>query len=224
MTEIEEKFNLSCEMKERGYDEQSYRLLYEGYLSYCNDPDILGEVTNFALVGNCLYAFYFMPTIQNSNESIMEQVASIAFLFLSKAIDRDSRNVQMRSCRVHILDEAQEYIKHAFVESEVDLPNNLPFSPVFESPTRRALTDIDKMIYSELINCPEIAEIRYFKGLKNQLENDRLVPNRFVMSSIDDKMKKEFAKEGEEYLRKFSSFLDQKVCVNGDIDFDTEYE
>lgn len=60
-------------------------------------------------------------------------------------------------------------------------------------------------------------------GIKNQLENDRLVPNRYAMSSIDDKMKIEFANEGKEFLLKFSSFLNRKVCINGDIDFDTEY-
>ena len=48
---------------------------------------MLNNVTNYALVGNCLFGFYFMPTIQNANESIKEQVSSICVLFLSKAID-----------------------------------------------------------------------------------------------------------------------------------------
>ena len=225
MTPIEEKFNLSCEMKEKGYEEQAYRLLYEGYLSYCNNPHILGSVTNYALVGNCLYAFYFMPTIQNSNESIMEQVASIAILFLSKAIDKNPQNMQLRSCRIHMLDTTRDYLKHIFVESEIDIPPYNVYNPTFNvRPTRRALTDLDKMIYSELVSFPQIASIKYFSGLKTALENDRLVPNRFQMSSIDENMKGNFSNEGKEFLRKFISFLNQKVCINGDIDFDTEYE
>ena len=219
---IEEKFNLACDMKEKGYEEQSHRLLYEGYLSYCNNPHILGDVTNYALVGNCLYAFYFMPTIQNSNDSIMEQVASIAILFLSKAIEKNPQNMQMRSCRIHMLDVASEYLKHIFVESEIDLPHG--FMKRFEGPTRRALTDLDKMIYSELVSFPQIASIKYFSGLKTALENDRLVPNRFQMSSIDEDMKRDFSNEGKEFIGKFISFLNQKVCINNDIDFDNEYE
>lgn len=222
MTQIEQKFNQSCEMKEKGYNEQAYRLLYEGYLSYCNNPYMLSEVSNYALVGKCLYAFYFMPTIQNSNESIMEQVSSLAVLFLSKAIEQDSQNIQMRSCRVHILDEAREYIKHVFVESKTDIPTG--WAARYETPTRRALIDLDKIIYSELASFPEIASINYFRSLKKELENDRLVPNRFVMSSIDENMKKEFPDEGRAFLNKFIAFLYSKVCVNGDIDFDTEYE
>ena len=38
MTEIENKFNLACELQSKGQQEESYRLLYEGYLAYCNNP------------------------------------------------------------------------------------------------------------------------------------------------------------------------------------------
>lgn len=225
MTTIEEKFNMACEMKERGFEYRAYCLLYEGYLSYCNNPHILGNVTNYALIGNCLYAFYFMPTIQNSNETIMEQVSSIAVLFLSKAIDKAPQNLHMRSCRIHILNEAREYIKHIFVESEIDIPHYDIYNPIFnERPTRRALTDLDKIMYSELVTFPEITSEQYFASLKHILENDRLVPNRFHMSSIDAIMKRDFSNEGKEFLGRFISFLNQKVCINGDIDFDTEYE
>ena len=258
MTEIENKFNLACELQSKGQQEESYRLLFEGYLAYCNNPSMLNDVTNYALVGNCLFGFYFMPTIQNANDSIKEQVSSICVLFLSKAIDNntqnshphsgdtrildklreyfknifvnknkdnkndnnDAQNIHLRSCRIHMLDEAREYIKHIFVESGIDIP----FGRFAEKPTRRALTDIDKIIYSELVNYPAITSKIYFSTLKTHLENDRLVPNRFQMSTIDQNMKINFVNEGNNLLSKFISFLDQKVCINGDIDFDTEYD
>jgi hypothetical protein len=44
------------------------------------------------------------------------------------------------------------------------------------------------------------------------------------MSTIDQNMKVNFVNEGKDFLSKFISFLNQKVCINGDIDFDTEYD
>ena len=52
MTEIENKFKLACELQSKGQQEESYRLLFEGYLAYCNNPSMLNDVTNYALVGN----------------------------------------------------------------------------------------------------------------------------------------------------------------------------
>jgi len=250
MTEIENRFNLACELKIKGEQELADRLLFEGYLAYCNNPSMLNDVTNYALVGNCLSGFYFMPTIQNANDSIKEQVSSICVLFLSKAIDNntqkshahsgldkireyfknkdnkndnnDAQNIRLRSLRIYMLDKAREYIKHIFVESEIDIPD--PDSFFWERPTRRALTDIDKMIYSELVNYPAITSKIYFSTLKTHLEDERLVPNRFQMSTIDQNMKINFVNEGTDFLSKFVTFLNQKVCISGDIDFDTEYD
>ena len=239
MTEIENKFNLACELQSKGQQEESYRLLYEGYLAYCNNPSMLNNVTNYALVGNCLFGFYFMPTIQNSNDSIKEQVSSICVLFLSKAIDNnkqnsnthsggncvldkvreyfksifvaknnkidnnDAQSIHLRSCRIHMLDEAREYIKHIFVESEIDIP----FGRFAERPTHRALTDIDKMIYSELVNYPAITSKIYFSTLKTHLEDERLVPNRFQMSTIDQNMKINFVNEGKDFLNPLAELI-----------------
>ena len=106
----------------------------------------------------------------------------------NKNDNNDIQTIHLRSCRIHMLDEAREYIKHIFVESGIDIP----FGHFAEKPTRRALTDIDKMIYSELVNYPAITSKIYFSTLKTHLENDRLVPNRFQMSTIDQNMKVNF--------------------------------
>lgn len=119
-----------------------------------------------------------------------------------------------------MLNHTRDVFVHTFCDSQIDMED----FGMFDSPVRRARVDIDKMIYADLCYSSEVSAPQYLRGLKDDLENDRLIPNRFASSCISSAQKSQFIQEGNQYIKRLTAYLEEKVFEDGDIEFDTEYE
>lgn len=185
-----------------------YHPLYRAWRSFQNDPSQLGNIKNPGKFGMGLMIFLSYGTVGDIDDK--QQIASIAYLFLSKAIRKDAQNVNLIKNRLLLMilnHEAFEYTVSSVVNKSQDFMSMSMFP--FE-----ARDAIYKMEFADLLKSPQLLSIdmlaQKYYDLQNKISNQFFGPNQ-DNKTIRDK--------GNSLHDEVLEYLERKVITNEDIDF-----
>lgn len=197
-----------------GFDgDEVYHPLYKAWRSYNNDPGCLKEIRQYREVALGLSTFLSYGTITDID--IQQQVVSIAYLFISKAILQNPANANLYKDRLFLLHFQNEAFLYT-VSSVVNKDYLNDFMSIRAGMnTLHARKAICNMQYSDLYSNPVIAQYyEVYANLKKELE-DRISNGYFGNQSN----RQSVAAEGIVIHKNLYDYLHDKVIVNEDIDF-----
>ena len=183
-------------------------------------PSVLPKIENAANFSTALVTFLSYGTIDDIDKK--QQIASVAYLFASKAIK--SNNIKNEALPIHshfgndvgnrmnrliIMIEDRESFNYT-VSSVVSRHSDI-FSPLFMVENRVAL---DKMIFADLSSIPLNILGKTFPALVNEFM--RVRQRLGIDSGADENV---IINEGERLHNQVFNYLYEKVIENEDIDF-----
>lgn len=209
MTETEQFVVEAMAQLSMGNDgDATYHPLYKAWRSYTNNPEQLNRIQDYARYGMGLSIFLSYETI--SDIDIKQQIASISYMCISKAIKNNPSNVNYRKNRLILMlcnHEAFEYTVSSVVNKgrSIIFANNMRFKArdamfkmeFYDLSSNKTLLNID-MFYSKYID------------LKEKISNNFLGYNETEAT---------FIRDGEKLHKDILDYIEDKVLVDGDIDF-----
>lgn len=184
-----------------------YHPLYKAWRSYQADPSQLQRVKDAAAYGLGLLQFLLFGTIDDID--IQQQIASISYMFLSKAIEDDSLNSDLYLRRLLLIQHSRNAFEYT-VSSVVNEGADLFSMSMFPFTQRDALY---KMEYADLTSNPALMNIDIFRNRKYDL--DKKIQNNF----FSGKDAYDVILEGKELHKKILRYIEYKVLECEDIDF-----
>lgn len=186
---------------------QSIKLLIGVYSLVKNDVSKLNDVSDNASIGK---AFLMMLLEKLSNDiNNLQMISSIAYLFITKAINNNKDNIQLYIDRLILFNIGHEPIKHILLEA-LELNNANPFTPIGQMAPMLARDAIFEMEFADLESNPVIYnQIEIFRKKKNEL-------NDYFSSK---KTNVEIINKGIEHHNKLQAYLTNRVIVEKNIDF-----
>ncbi len=188
--------------------DEVYHPLYKAWRSFQRNPSQLKHIIDCGKYGMGLMIFLSYGTI--SDIDIKQQISSIAYLFLSKEIQKNPNSINLYKNRLILMlsnHEAFEYTVSSVVNSGKDFMDR-SMSP-FEA--RDAMY---KMEFSDLSKGPQLLSVEIlaqkFIELKNKISSGFFGPNENNLTIID---------QGNSLHIEILNYLEDKVIDNEDIDF-----
>lgn len=188
--------------------EAVYFLLYTAWKAYCNNPSDLNKIQNDALYAQGLLTFLTFGTITDID--IKQQISSIAYLFVSKAIEKHPSNINNYKNRLLIMalnKDAFEYTVSSVVNEGKDFFELTIFPFV-------ARDSLFKMIYADFSVNPTLQRLeilnRIFMDLEAKVNSGFFGKNETKESIISS---------GKKLHNDVIMYLKNKVLKNTDIDF-----
>lgn len=184
-----------------------YHQFYLAWNEYRNNPAVLQEVTNYYLVGCALSMFVSYGTI--SDIDTRQSVVSVAYMFISMAIEQNPVNINYYKARVILMHEQREAFQYT-VSSVVNKGVGFAFMNFHAFDSRDALY---KMIYHDLAMNPALTRIQLLADIKNDL--DTKISNNFFAGQ--DKF--DVIETGKKHHKEVLDYIKEKVLEDEDIDF-----
>lgn len=185
-----------------------YHPMYKAWRDIQQNPSLLKDVQDKALLGTGLFIFGSYGTVQSIDDR--QQIISLAYLLLSDALTNRPGDLNLLRNRLLVMlqdKEAFQYTVSSAVKSSSDI-TSLVFSP-FEG--RDALYS---MIYSDLSKSPALRNIPYlneaYADIEKRIENKFFGRNKSCTDIIND---------GNINHSKVLTFLHEKVYKHEDIEF-----
>jgi len=186
----------------------TYHPLYKAWRSFQNDPGQLKNIIDFGKFGMGLMIFLSYGTVSDIDDK--QQLASVAYLFLSKAIQQSPSNVNLYKNRIILMISNHEAFEYT-VSSVVNKDQGFIFSNLNPFKARDAMY---KMEYADLLKSPQLLSIdmlaQRYMDLQNKISNDFFGPNQ-NNQTIRDK--------GLSLHQEILAYLEEKVLEDEDIDF-----
>lgn len=182
-----------------------YHPLYKAWNEFRRNPAILKEVTDYAQFGAGMVNFLSFGTI--SDIDTQQQVASIAYLFLSKAI-KEKENANYIKNRLLLMEMAKEPLSYTVMAIlNCNLYSIIP-------PWMKARDAMYKMQYADMCVDSRICD---FIGMsKQKAELEEKIDTGFFG---ENKTRENIIEEGESLHTKLLDHLEEMVLTNEDIDF-----
>ena len=213
MTETENYIVSAVKMLERRIsNDETYLLLREGWKSLRNNPSQLKEITDYARYGRGLFALLTYKTITDLDDR--QQLASLSYLYLSKAIIKNPENADAQGFRVILMffcDGPLRYTISSVVNKDKDLweRNMHPFA------ARDALYKMEfAAIYKNDVLFPTIIQNSWLSGKYSELCDK--VNSGFFGSDISADSIKE---EGDLLHKNILEYIENKVLLEEDVVF-----
>ena len=185
-----------------------YHPLYKAWRSFQRNPDQLKHIVDCGKYGMGLMIFLSYGTV--SDIDIKQQIASIAYLFISKAIQNSPQNVNLYKNRLILMISNHEAFEYT-VSSVVNKGEGFMFMNMHPFKARDAMF---KMEFADLLRGPQLMSIdmlaQKYVDLKNKIANGFFGPEQND-ATIKDK--------GNSLHEEMLSYLEDKVINEGDIDF-----
>lgn len=215
-TKIEEYAQRAYELLKSGRRNEAYSACLSCYNALRNNPEQLRDITDYERTGVVLVSIFSYNTIHDVD--IQQRIASVAFLLLSKGIEKNPSSYSMRGVRFVIMNNLKESFKYT-VASILD---SNPFNPMSMYVSQSSTEVLNKMVFYEIESCPKLIILdpniaRRKKELEEMISTGALGGNRFAQQ-YSTPMK--ISEEGRVYMSKLISYLEEKIFVNEDIDFD----
>ncbi len=197
MTETEQYVVEAMKQYNLGNDgDETYHPLYKAWRSFCNNPTQLNKIHNYGQFAMGLV--FFLSYEQITDIEDQQQIASIAYMFISKAIRKDPRNVNLYKQRLLIMITNQD---------------------VLESTVSYAL---DKDEGTKLLYEMEIADFQVSPSLQRvEILSDqcRILSEKIKSGYFGHKTVQSIKEEGNNNHDEVLSFLEDKVLIAHDIVF-----
>lgn len=185
-----------------------YHPLYQAWRSFQRNTDQLKHIKDFGKYGMGLMIFLSYGTVSDIDDK--QQIASIAYLFLSKAIKNTPQNINLYKNRLILMisnHEAFEYTVSSVVNKNADFMS-MTLSPF------KARDAMFKMEFSDLHARPQLFTIDMLAQKYRDLQNK--ISNNFFGSNQDNETVRD---RGIELHQEILEHLENKVIEDGDIDF-----
>ena len=209
LTETEQFVNEAIQQLMMGNDgDATYHPLYKAWRSYRNNPEQLKSIQNHGKYGMGLMIFLSYGTIYDIDDK--QQLASIAYLFISMAIDKNPSDVNLLKNRLILMisnHEAFEYTVSSVVNKNADFfsMNMFPF---------KARDAMYKMEFADLSKDNRLLSVdildNKYRDLRNKISSNFFGINQTSASIISD---------GTRHHKEVSAYIYNKVIVDEDIDF-----
>ncbi len=208
MTETEKYVVNALSQLSIGNDgDATYHPLYKAWHSYNSEPKQLNQIQDYARYGMGLMVFLSYGTVTNID--YRQQLTSIAYLFLSKAI-KDSPNINCYKNRLLLMisnHEAFEYTVSSVVNKDTSFMM-MRYSPF------KARDAIYKMEFADLSSSPSLLSIDMFSNKYRDLKTN-IASNFFGSNQTETSI----IAKGKELHDEVLAYLENKVIVNRDISF-----
>lgn len=188
------------------------QLLIQIYRSVKSNPGQLNNVNDFSSLGT---AFLFMIDFKLSDDiDTLQLMASLGYLCISKAIEKDRSNLNLYKDRLLLLRVGFEPFKYT-VMSALDLCADGLMSFSLRNPDLQARDAIYKMEIADLELHPILyQQIPLFRDRKKDF--DEKIARQFFMP---EKTLKNVIKSGLENHKKLFNYLENRVLNEENVDF-----
>ena len=188
--------------------DETYHLLYKSWRSYKDNPEQLKNIKDFGHYGMGLMIFLSYGTISDIDDR--QQLASLAYLFISKAIKQNSANANLFKNRLLLMitnHEAFEYTVSSVVNKDQDFfsMNLMPF---------QARDAMFKMEYADLSFNRALLSIDILASKYQDLQT-KINSGFFGKESTNESI----ISSGKNLHEQVLTYLEHKVLDEGDIDF-----
>lgn len=194
-----------AELKAGNDGDAVYHPLYKAWNGFRHNPAILKEVTDYAQFGSGMLIFLSFGTI--SDIDTQQQVASIAYLFLSKAI-KEKANANHIKNRLLLMVMAKEPLSYTVMS----ILNCSMYSII--PPWMKARDAMYKMQYADMCTDSRICDFIGMTNQKTELE-EKIKADFFGRG----KTRENIIEEGTHLHAKLLDHLEEMVLVDEDIDF-----
>lgn len=188
--------------------DETYHPLYKSWRSYKDNPEQLKNIKDFGHYGMRLMIFLSYGTISDIDDR--QQLASLAYLFISKAIKQNSANANLFKNRLLLMitnHEAFEYTVSSVVNKDQDFfsMNLMPF---------QARDAMFKMEYADLSFNRALLSIDILASKYQDLQT-KINSGFFGKESTNESI----ISSGNSLHEQVLTYLEHKVLDEGDIDF-----
>lgn len=188
--------------------DETYHPLYKSWRSYKDNPEQLKNIKDFGHYGMGLMIFLSYGTISDIDDR--QQLASLAYLFISKAIKQNSANANLFKNRLLLMitnHEAFEYTVSSVVNKDQDFfsMNLMPF---------QARDAMFKMEYADLSFNRALLSIDILASKYKDLQT-KINSGFFGKESTNESI----ISSGKSLHEQVLTYLEHKVLDEGDIDF-----
>jgi len=207
MTSIETLALKAVRALSQGNDDAGTDALVDLFNEANRNPEQFSQVGLHADVGNA----FLMMLVQgiSSDEDSQQQIASISYLFLTKAIERNPGQLNLVQNRLLLLENTNSVFRWT-VSAALDLSRGILGSM---APTR-ARDIIYQMQISDLQAHPELLKVEQFSSMKARFES--MISNKhFGPSETLDTL----GKAGYDAHKKVLYYLHEHVVEEADVDF-----
>lgn len=191
--------------------DETYHPLYRCWNEFRHTPETLREVTDYFSVGYGLALFLDYGTI--SDIDMEQQIATVSYLFLSKAIRKeDNMSLSAYRSRAFLLkdhSEALGYTISYILEEPADYFGLMGAMSQFKK-----RDSLYKMEYADLTVVNAFPRLPELKSRKKDFEE--MIDSNFFGKG---KTQADIVREGRELHRKLIEYLENRVLEEGDIDF-----
>jgi hypothetical protein len=186
-------------------------ILVDIYHSVKYNPTQLKDVKDFESLGE---AFLFMLDQGLSDDiDTLQMMASLAYLFISKALQQNTSNPDLIKDRLLVLRIGHEAISYTVMSILAD--EGVIYFSMMGNPNLKARDAIYKMEIADLEANPILyLRMEYFSERKNEF--DAKIRNEFFSP---EKTKESIIETGINMHKKLFNYLENKVLVDGDVDF-----
>lgn len=188
--------------------DETYHPLYKSWRSYKDNPEQLKNIKDFGHYGMGLMIFLSYGTISDIDDR--QQLASLAYLFISKAIKQNSTNANLFKNRLLLMitnHEAFEYTVSSVVNKDQDFfsMNLMPF---------QARDAMFKMEYADLSFNRALLSIDILASKYQDLQT-KINSGFFGKESTNESI----ILSGKSLHEQVLTYIEHKVLDEGDIDF-----
>jgi hypothetical protein len=196
----------------KGNIEEAKPVLVKIYRSIKMSPEKLRFVENYESIGR---SFLLMLDLELTDDiDALQFIVSIGYMCTSLAIEDDKDNVNLYMDRLLLLNFGHTPFSYTVMEA-LDLNSGFPFSMSSRYSDLKARDAIYKMEIIDLENNPLLClEKDFFQNRKNELEE--MIKNDFF---LPERTRESVLTTGVFNHQRVLTHLENKVIVNGDIDF-----
>lgn len=211
LNELIELTNESIRLMERDNNEEANYLLVKIYRLVKENPKILNTVKNYSSLST---VFLAMIDLEFSEDvDTLQTVSSLAYLFICKAIENDSQNVNFIKNRIVILYAGHDYIKYTVMSAFEDKSNSASYYITNQDIKARDI--LYKMEISDLFLNPSIyKQVSLLEERKKKF--DALLDRQFFMPELT---LKEVIGTGIKNHNKLFTYLQNKILIDNDVIF-----
>lgn len=211
ITEAEQYVNAAMNKLRGGQDGDAvYHPLYLAWRSIQNNPEQLADIVDDYTFGSALSIFLSFGTV-NVDIDAWQQITSLSYLFLSKAINANKNKMNAYKNRIMLMlsnNEAFQYTVSSVVNKDMSI---MSFAMGFHQFDARDA--MYKMEYADFAACPQVISMNdYFARAYRDLENK--VNSNFFRKDADT-----LIMEGIQLHKDITDYLENKVITEQDIDF-----
>ena len=186
----------------------TYHPLYKAWRSFQNNPEQLKSIRDYGKYGMGLMIFLSYGTVTDIDDK--QQLASVSYLFLSKALGMNPNNVNLLKNRLILMITNHEAFEYT-VSSVVNNGEGFIFSNLHPFKSRDAMF---KMEYADLSKDRRLLSIDMLSNTYRSISN-YLRDGSFGKTETESTI----IATGEQLHKDILSYLEQKVIDDGDIQF-----